>query len=212
MRFLSRNYESKVRGTARIEAWTDAVIAIIITLLVLEIQVPELEDTSVHGVLLGLREILPHIGTFAFSFLSLAVFWVNHHHFYHELDHADARLLWYNNVLLFWLSLIPFTTAFLGHYPTVPGVVMVYSFVLFMAALTFMLMMRHAMFVGDLLDPHITKEQRLEHFRHGWMGVVCYGIATLVAPWALWLSMVLIFLVPVFYVVPRLMHNHEEME
>ncbi len=200
-----------VGSTARIEAYTDAVIAIIITLLVLELHVPELQNHTVTGVLNSLRGILPQLASFAFSFLTISVFWVNHHHFFHEVERSDWQVLWYNNFLLFWLALIPFTTAFLGDNPMVPGVLMVYSFVLFMAAFAFMLLTRHIMCTPGLLDGHITDEQKAENYRHGWVGVVLYGIATVIAPIIPLLSVILIVILPIYYVVPRLMHDHEAM-
>lgn len=203
--------QTTVGTTARVEAFSDAFMAIIITLLVLEIRVPELHEPSAAGVLAALRETLPEFLSFAFSFLTLSVFWVNHHHFFHELHKADWRLLWHNSHLLFWLALIPFTTAFLGAYPGVPSVATVYCFVLFMAALAFVLMSRHAMFVANLLDPHITKEQMREHYRHGWTGVACYALATALTQVALPAAAALMLCVPLYFIVPRLMHDHESM-
>lgn len=214
MKFLFGNGhdQHRVRGTARIEAWSDAVIAIIITLLVIELHVPELTNTTLEGVLTGLQDSMAHILTFAFSFLSLAVFWVNHHHFFVELDHADAHLMWYNNLLLFWLALVPFTTNFVGTYPTAPGVIMLYAFVLFMAALAFMLMTRHAFYVGKLVHDHIDDATRNRHYRRGWVGVAAYGTASVLALVSIWCSFVLVVFVPLYYIAPRLMHDHENME
>ena len=208
---LFRSRISMVGSTERIGIYTDAVLAIIITILVLELHVPELHDASLHGVLQALAGLLPKFASFAFSFLTLSVFWVNHHHFFHELHRADGRLLWYNNALLFWLALVPFTTAFLGEHPFVPGVLALYCFVLFMSALSFTLMERHAMFVGDLLDEHITTEQKHEHFHRSLIGIVVYGAATLLALVFTPAALVLIVFVPLFFIAPRLMHDHEAM-
>lgn len=150
----------------------------------------------------------PHLLTFIFSFLTLSVFWVNHHHFFHELDHADWKLLWYNNMLLFWLALVPLTTRFLASAITVPAAVGIYSFVLFMAAGSFTLLSRHAIFVGDLLDRHITEAQKKKYYRRSCFGVVLYGIATLVSPILYPLSFFLILFIPVYFTAPRLMHDH----
>ena len=81
MRLFRSTDHHKVGSTARIEGYTDAFLAIIITLLVLELHVPELEDSSLMGVLHGIQSICPELLAFAFSFLTLSVFWVNHHHF-----------------------------------------------------------------------------------------------------------------------------------
>lgn len=137
---------------------------------------------------------------------------MNHHHFFHEVERADWKVLWYNNFLLFWLALIPFTTAFLGDHPFVPGTLMLYSFVLCMAALAFMLMTRHIMKTPGLLDAHITKDQRMEHYKRGMVGVILYALATIIAPFFSLLSAILIVILPIYYIVPRLMHDHDAMQ
>jgi uncharacterized membrane protein len=99
-------------STTRLEAFSDGVIAIIVTLLVLEIKVPHLEAPSWAGFVAALAPLAPKLIGFAFSFFTVAIFWVNHHGFFHRLKHSTWRLLWHNNLLLFCLSIIPFTTAF----------------------------------------------------------------------------------------------------
>jgi uncharacterized membrane protein len=210
MSLFHRHSNGSVGSTVRIEAYSDAVIAIILTLLVLELHVPELHDTSVHGVLSALQSIFPELAAFAFSFLTISVFWVNHHHFFHELNKADWQLLWYNNFLLFWLALVPFTTAFLGQHPFIAAVEMVYSFNLFMAALAFMLMSHHAVRVGNLLHTKLSPADMRAHELHGWIGVVCYCIATIAAPFLQPLTIGLLLFIPLYYIVPRLMHGDHE--
>ncbi len=205
---LFRPKHTLVGSTARLEAYSDAVIAIIVTILVLEIHPPELHGTTLHDVFAGLRGILPQLTSFALSFLTVSVFWVNHHHFFHELDRTDGALLWYNNGLLFFLSLVPFTTAFLGHYPTVPGAVMVYCANLFFAALAFTLMSRHALCSDDIIAHEISDEERHAGYARSWVGTVLYGVGVLAAPWALWLSAVIMLIVPLYYTSPRLVHDH----
>lgn len=202
--------DSTVSDTSRMEIYSDAVIAIIITLLVLELHVPHLDDTSLPGVWHAIGTIAPSLIAFAFSFLTLSVFWVNHHHFFHELSRTDGRLLWINNILLFWLSLIPFTTAFLAQNPMVPGVLMVYCFVLFMAALSFLLMSKHALFSGCILHADLSDDERKHGFRRNLIGVVLYGIATVVAPVVPIASAIAMVIVPLYYITPRLLHDHED--
>jgi uncharacterized membrane protein len=88
-------------GTNRLEAFSDGVIAVIITIMVLELKVPR--DTT----LVSLRGVLPQFLSYLLSFLVVAIMWVNHHHMLHSARRADARLLWSNNILLFWMSLVP---------------------------------------------------------------------------------------------------------
>jgi uncharacterized membrane protein len=123
-------------GTNRIEAFSDGVIAVIITIMVLELRVP-------HDTTLGsLRGLAPQFLSYFLSFLVVAIMWVNHHHLLHSARHADAGLLWSNNVLLFWMSLVPFVTAFMGNNPRDPRAVALYGIVLSLCSACFVLLRR----------------------------------------------------------------------
>ncbi len=113
-------------GTNRLEAFSDGVIAVIITIMVLELKVPR--DTTLTSLL----SIAPQFLAYLLSFLVVAIMWVNHHHLLHAARHADARLLWTNNNLLFWMSLVPFVTAYMGNNHRDPRAVALYGLVLFM--------------------------------------------------------------------------------
>jgi len=93
---------------ARLEAFSDGVIAVIITIMVLELKVP------LHDGLAGLMAVLPTIGLYALSFAFTGVYWVNHHHLVHRTDQADERTLYANLFFLFWLSLLPFFTEYVA--------------------------------------------------------------------------------------------------
>ncbi len=208
MRFLSPSGKSLVGSTTRLEAYSDAVIAIVLTILVLELKVPELQDESVRGVFAALGTILPKLLGFTASFLTISVFWVNHHHFFHEVDQADGRFLWINNALLFWLSLVPFTTAFLGEHPMAQGAIFLYCLVLFFAAASYFLLHRYAAGAG-LLHAHITQDQKSTHSVRSWAGMAGYALATTAAPFFPLLSFILMIAIPAYYIAPRLMHDHE---
>lgn len=95
-------------GKSRLEAFSDGVIAIIITIMVLELKVP-------HGFELeNLKELIPVFISYMVSFIFVGIYWVNHHHFFHVIKRVSGGMLWANNFLLFWLSLIPFTTSWMG--------------------------------------------------------------------------------------------------
>ena len=100
----------------RLEAFSDGVIAILITIMVLELRVPH--DTSLEA----LRPLLPVFLTYVMSFVFLAIYWNNHHHMLHAVDHIHGNVLWANMHLLFWLSLIPFATGWMGenHFASLP--------------------------------------------------------------------------------------------
>src|SRR5581483_7930318 len=106
--------------TTRLEAFSDGVIAIIITIMVLEFRVPE--DHSLQGLL----KIWPVLFSYVLSFITVAIYWVNHHHLIHLAHYADGKILWCNMNLLFWISLFPFATAFLGESHTNRLAVMIY--------------------------------------------------------------------------------------
>jgi len=123
-------------GTSRIEAFSDGVIAVIITITVLDLHVPG--DSSLRALL----NLTPLFLTYILSFVVVAIMWVNHHHMMHLAKHATARVLWANNLLLFWMSLIPFTTSYMGLNCRKPLAVAVYGAVLTMCALSFTIL-RH---------------------------------------------------------------------
>src|SRR5947208_16690469 len=103
-------------GTGRLEAFSDGVIAVLITIMVLELKVPEGEGLS------ALVPVVPVFLTYVLSFVILGIYWNNHHHLLHAARHVDGRVLWANLHLLFWLSLIPFVTGWMGenHFAPLP--------------------------------------------------------------------------------------------
>ena len=118
-------------STGRIEAFSDGVIAIILTIMVLELRVPA--DASPKALL----AVLPLFLVYALSFLTVAIMWVNHHHYLKSARHADSALLWANNTLLFWMSLIPFATRYLGQNLSAPLPIALYGGLLAITASAF---------------------------------------------------------------------------
>lgn len=111
----------------RLEAFSDGVIAILITVMVLELKVP-------HGYSWAeLKEPLGVLGAYVVSFVYLAIYWNNHHHMLHSVKHVDGRVLWANNYLLFWLSLVPFATRWVGETNFAKVPVAVYGLILWLA-------------------------------------------------------------------------------
>ena len=118
----------------RLEAFSDGVIAIIITIMVLELKVPHGEDFAT------LKPLLPVFLSYVLSFIYLAIYWNNHHHMLHTLHKVTGPILWANLHLLFWLSLIPFTTGWMGenHFAELPTAL--YGIVLLMAAIAYFIL------------------------------------------------------------------------
>lgn len=124
-------------STTRVETFSDGVIAIIITIMVLELM-PDFKTSVDHeDVLKYLREVSPKLVTYVFSFIMLGIFWINHHHMFHLLEGSDEIFLFQNLLFLFWLSLIPVATAILGANPFIPDSVALFGFVMFVTTLSF---------------------------------------------------------------------------
>jgi len=120
----------------RLEAFSDGVLAIIITIMVLELKVP-------HGVeLVALKPLLPVFLSYVLSFIYVGIYWNNHHHLFHATNHVSGGILWANLHLLFWLSLFPFTTGWLGENHIASTPTAVYGFVLLMAAIAYYILQR----------------------------------------------------------------------
>src|SRR5215208_1811522 len=122
--------------TARVEAFSDAVIAIILTIMVLELRPPH--DAS----LAGLQPLLPVLGSYLLSYVFLGIYWNNHHHLLHAAQHVNGRVLWANLHLLFWLSLVPFVTGWMGENAFAPTPTALYGVVLLMAAIAYYILQR----------------------------------------------------------------------
>jgi uncharacterized membrane protein len=120
----------------RLEAFSDGVIAIIITIMVLELKVPHGEDIA------ALKPLIPVFLSYVMSFIYIGIYWNNHHHLLHTAETITGRILWANLHLLFWLSLTPFVTAWTGenHFAAAP--MSLYGFVLLMAAIAYMILQR----------------------------------------------------------------------
>jgi uncharacterized membrane protein len=123
-------------GKQRLEAFSDGVLAIIITVMLLEMKVPIGDHLS------DLKNVWPLFLSYILSFVYVGIYWNNHHHFFHLVEHVDGKVMWSNLLLLFSLSLIPFASGWMGenHFTTMP--VVLYGIVLFMSAISFNIMVK----------------------------------------------------------------------
>ncbi|SDF30653.1 TMEM175 family protein [Cellulophaga baltica] len=121
--------------TTRLEAFSDGVLAIIITIMVLELKIPEGHDFS------SLKPLFPTIITYVLSFIYIGIYWNNHHHLLHLTKEVNGKILWANLHLLFWLSLLPFATGYMGenHFEKIPTAI--YGFILLMASLAWTILL-----------------------------------------------------------------------
>jgi uncharacterized membrane protein len=120
--------------TGRLEAFSDGVIAILITIMVLELKVPHGSDWA------ALKEVLPVLCGYVLSFVFIGIYWNNHHHMLHTLERVSGGILWANLHLLFWLSLVPFATAWMGESHSAPLPTAGYGFVLLAAGVAYLIL------------------------------------------------------------------------
>ena len=118
-------------GKSRLEAFSDGVLAIVITIMVLELKAPHEADLA------ALQPLLAAFSSYVLSFIYVGIYWNNHHHLFHSTKQVSAGILWANLHLLFWLSLLPFATAWMGENHVAPIPTAVYGVVLLMAAIAY---------------------------------------------------------------------------
>ena len=177
----------------RLEAFSDGVLAIIITIMVLELKVP-------HGTeIADLQPLFPVFVSYLLSFVYIGIYWNNHHHMLHAASKVTGGILWANQHLLFWLSLVPFVTAWMGENHFAPTPVALYGVVLFMAACAYFILAR-------ALASHHGPDSRIaraigEDFK-GRISVAIYAIAILLAFYLPAAAGILYALVAIMWLVP----------
>jgi uncharacterized membrane protein len=177
----------------RMETFSDGVIAIIITIMVLELQVP-------HGTdLAALRPLVPLLLSYLLSFLYLGIYWSNHHHLLHAVEHVNGGVLWANLHLLFWLSLVPFTTAWMGESHFARGPVALYGVVLLLASIAYFILSRALISLHGSTSVLATAVGR--DFK-GLISTAIYLTAVLLALVNSWLACALYVLVAIIWLVP----------
>ena len=135
--------------TNRLEAFSDGVIAIIITIMVLELKVPRAVEQVAHTAgLADLKPLLPVFSSYILSFLYVGIYWNNHHHLFHATKHGTGGILWANLHLLFWLSLFPFTTGWMGENRFAPTPTAIYGVVLLLAGIAYFIL-QHTIIAGQ---------------------------------------------------------------
>src|SRR5262245_42215933 len=179
--------------TSRLEAFSDGVIAILITIMVLELKTPEGEDWT------ALREISSIFCAYVLSFVFLGIYWSNHHHMIHMTSRVTGGILWANLHLLFWLSLIPFATGWMGHSHVAPLPTATYGVILMMAGAAYYILKMTIIRSQGATSP---LQAALGSDVKGKLSVVGYLVAVAIAfvnPWfaaAIYVCIALIWLVP----------------
>ncbi len=182
-------------STSRVEAFSDGVIAIIVTVMVLQLTHPA------QPTLAALLKQSPVFLSYGLSFLVVAIMWVNHHHLIHAVRNVSARLLWANLNLLFWMSLIPFVTDFLGRNPRVPFPVALYGLDLAMCGFAFWLL-RTELVRQHRHDPEMSEYHSRMQMKNLFSAFL-YLSAVALAYYSIYISYFVYVLMPAAYFLPE---------
>jgi uncharacterized membrane protein len=180
-------------NTTRMEAFSDGVLAIIITIMVLELKVP-------HSAALGaLAGMVPVFLSYVLSFIYVGIYWTNHHHMLHATRRVTGSVLWSNLHLLFWLSLIPFVTGWMGenHFEAMPTAL--YGVVLLMCSVAYLLLQWR---IIKAQGPDSVLARAVGHDWKGKTSFACYVAAVVLAAVSPWISQALYVAVAVIWLIP----------
>ncbi len=180
-------------GKDRLAAFSDGVIAIIITIMVLELKVPHGADWAT------LRSVTPNFVSYVLSFIYLAIYWNNHHHLLHTVTRVDGLILWANAHLLFWLSLVPAATGWMGENFLEPLPTAIYGAVLLMPAIAYYLLQKA---IVHQQGQHSVLASALGHDFKGKISVLLYAAAVALAFVSAWLSIAIYALVAAMWLIP----------
>jgi uncharacterized membrane protein len=180
-------------STTRLEAFSDGVLAIIITIMVLELHIP-------HGSeIAALRPLFPVLLSYVLSFVYIGIYWNNHHHLLHATRRVRGGALWANLHLLFWLSLLPFVTGWMGTTGFAPDPTALYGLVLLMAGVAYWILVR-AIIRGEGRESLV--EKAVGRDRKGFISVILYAIAIPFAFFQHWVSNAIYIIVALMWLIP----------
>lgn len=177
----------------RLEAFSDGVIAILITIMVLELKIPHGADWQ------ALDPLLPAFLAYVLSFIFLGIYWNNHHHLFHACSRVTAGIMWANIHLLFWLSLIPFATGWMGENHNAPLPTAFYGGILLLAGIAYVILTRAI--IASQGEQSLLK-RAIGYDRKGWISLVLYGLAIVFAFIQQWVSDGLYVTVALMWLIP----------
>ncbi|MCE7923714.1 MAG: DUF1211 domain-containing protein [Haliscomenobacteraceae bacterium CHB4] len=178
----------------RLEAFSDGVLAIIITIMVLEIKIPHSASWE------DLYDLLPVFLSYVLSYLSLGMYWGNHHHLMHTVKKVSAGIMWSNMNLLFWLSLMPFATGWMGENHFAQNTIIVYALLQVMCAISYRILQK-TIESRHKIDPLMAKAHRGQA-RKGLISLAIYSLSIVFAFFAPFISGVLFFVVAILWIIP----------
>jgi uncharacterized membrane protein len=180
--------------TNRLEAFTDGVLAIVITIMVLEFQIPKAPSLS------SLLDNLNYFISYALSFIYIAIYWNNHHHIFQIVEKVNGKILWANMHLLFWLSLIPFATHWGSNYYQAKEPLMFYGFILLMCGVSSIILVKS---IKKIQGPEI-----MAHFKKGTdyksnISLILYTLGIILTNFRHWLAVIIYIITAVLWIVPN---------
>lgn len=182
-------------GTGRLEAFSDGVIAVIVTIMVLELHAPA------QPTIAALAKLAPVFLSYGLSFLVIAIMWINHHHMVHAVRGVSARLLWSNLNLLFWMSLVPFVTDYLGKNHQEPLAVALYGADLTLCSAAFGLL-RSVLVLQEQANPELREyHERVQ--RKNFYSLALYALSVPLAYESVKFSYAIFILIPALYFLPE---------
>jgi len=191
---------------ARLEAFSDGVFAILLTLLVLELRVPAIADHSSLGqYATAMMPLIPKLVSFALTFMMICIHWVSHHDFFRQLQRITIELVWLNNLFLLWLCFLPFPTALFGDHPTDQFPVLLYSVDSLLCALTFYAFRSYALHAQLFEDNVFAKAHGP---KRSLPAISLYAFSALASFISVYLALACLFIVPFFYFIPSLIENY----
>jgi uncharacterized membrane protein len=191
-------------STTRIEAFSDGVFAIVITLLAFQFKVPKFTvDGSIQQNFYEFLKIMPNLIGFIFSFAFVAVFWVNHHQLYHSIKEANGKLLWYNINLLFWITMLPFPIAMIGDHPRVAFAAMSLGVVLMMSSFAAFLVRRYSYVTAKLVNEELTADSINDGLNKNIIAIVLNAIAIFAAIYSVYIAYAIYFVVLGLFMIPQ---------
>ncbi|MDG4946030.1 TMEM175 family protein [Weeksellaceae bacterium KMM 9713] len=179
--------------TSRLEAFSDGVLAIIITIMVLELGAPE--EVTLNALLVR----LPVFVSYLFSFIYIGIYWNNHHHLFQITQRVNGKILWANLHLLFWLSLIPFTTAWIGINYNEKLPVIAYGVILLFCAIAYFILQAQ---IIKYHEDDFPLKRVVGSDRKGKISIVCYSLGVAFSFINTWIALALYAIVAIMWLVP----------
>jgi TMEM175 potassium channel family protein len=181
----------------RIESFSDAVFAIVVTIMVLEISIPD--SLAVSNDPAALSHFAGLIITYALSFVVVGILWASHHYLVYTLPGADRTTIWLNNLVLFWVTLIPIVARFFGMHPTSARAAAAYAFVIMMNTVAFSILRAHA---SNASHNELHRAIHRRVFRKAWIGIALYAAAIPLAFVSIKLAWILLASLPALFFLP----------